>query len=85
MALVKVDPMTDPAGAADEVRNRMTFLVAVIRAEMSRMRDLVTGRKAAVVTALGAGDAAAMAALYGDLKTFVDAATGGNEPGIPAA
>ena len=84
MALI-TNPISDaPAGAA-MLRRKMGDLVGINQAIMAEMRALVTGRKAAIVTALGAADAAELATLYGKLKDFVDTATGGNEPGIPAA
>ena len=84
MALA-ADPNTDVAAACAQLRNLMLMTASGVRANMAAMRTLVTGRKAAIVAALGTTDAADMATLYGKLKDFADTATGGNEPGIPAS
>jgi hypothetical protein len=84
MALA-ADPNTDVPAACAQLRNLMLMTANGVKANMAAMRTLVTGRKAAIVAALGTTDAADMATLYGKLKDFADTATGGNEPGIPAS
>ena len=84
MALA-ADPNTDVAAACAQLRNLVLMTANGVKGNLAAMRTLVNGRKAAIVAALGSTDATDMATLYGKLKDFVDAATGGNEPGIPAA
>jgi len=82
---LSANPSTDVTAAAAALRQRFTGLVGLAQAELGVMRGLVSARRAAIAAALGASDAAEMVTLYGKLKDFVDAATGGSEPGIPAA
>jgi hypothetical protein len=82
---ISANPTTDVTAAAAALRLRFVGLVGLVQGELGVMRSLVTGRKAAVVAALGSADATEMATLYGKLKDFVDTATGGSEPGIPAS
>jgi hypothetical protein len=83
MALL-VDPATDAAAGAAQVRMVMASAVRNLQAHLGAVRSLVGGRKAAITAALGP-DAAEMATLYAKAKAFIDAAGLGPEPDIPAS